>query len=655
MNFFDAQDNARRITRRLVGFYLLATLIIVTGVAVIAGLALWNPARSGVPLGVEALLRQQGGTMLAAAVLAVLVILGATFYKTAVLSSGGGRVARDLGGTPVAPDVTDPLRRRLRNVVEEMAIASGVPVPEIYVLEAESGINAFAAGYTPGDAAVAVTRGALELLSRDELQGVIAHEFSHILNGDMRLNIRLMGVLFGIMVLGLVGRLILRGSHHGRLVRSRDRGAPVVLLIGLGLAVLGYTGVFLARLIKASVSRQREYLADASAVQFTRQTDGIANALKKIGGYHRGSYITRADPEEVAHMLFGTGAKLRGMFATHPPLVDRIRALEPSFDASQFPIIDPRDRTAAADEDGPDAHADGMTSAFAESGQRYVATDISDSVGRPEDEHVLYAAGIRRAMPADLYSAAHSPELAFLLAVALVLDQDGDNLDRQLMICTERLGNDRTRIVRGLYDSLALVGPEFRLPLLEVAFPALKNRPQPHLVFLVELCSRLIDVDGRIDLYEFCFLRILTVTLRQAGDPAGASRRHRAPKRQVREAAINLLRILANYGHADRAGRERAFAAGIATFPAWARDYTFDGAPALSVDLLNHSLDLLVTLNAAGRGLLLRAVSATAAADDEITVREAELIRAVCATLELPLPPILVHDRDEPGRATPAP
>ena len=645
MNFFDAQDNARRVTRRLVAVYLLATIIIVAGISLIVGFAFWNMSYPRVPLSLDGLFRNQGGVMLVTAVLASLLIVGATLYKTAILSAGGGRVARDLGGTLVSPDVTDPLRRRLRNVVEEMAIASGVPVPEIYVLESESGINAFAAGYSPGDAAIAVTRGTLELLDRDELQGVVAHEFSHVLNGDMRLNIRLMGVLFGIMVLGLLGRLILRGGYHGRVISSsRDKGAPVVLVVGLGMAILGYTGVFLARLIKASVSRQREYLADASAVQFTRQTEGIANALKKIGGYHRGSLITEADPEEVGHMLFGSGAKLRGAFATHPPLDERIRALDPSFDPSQYPIIDPRERNVPGREDARGVADDGVTRAFAESGRRYLVEDIATTVGSPDDEHIIYAAGIRRSIPPDLYDAAHSPELAFLLAIALVLHRDGDVLDRQLVICNERLGDERTRIIRRLHEALIEVGPEFSLPLLEVAFPALKNRPEPHLVFLIDLCSRLIDVDGQVDLYEFCFLRILTVNLRQATDPAGSSRRRRAPKAEIRDAAVNLLRLLADYGHDEPAEAQAAFAAGIATLPAWAQAYAYEGGGESSIRLLNHSLDLLTTLNEAGRGMLIRAVSAVAGADQAITIREAALIRAICATLELPLPPILVHD-----------
>lgn len=644
MDFFDAQDNARRVSRRLVLVYLLATVLIVAGVALIAAVALWNLQGARYPLSVGSFLHEQAGVIAGVAVLTSLLIAGATFYKIARLSSGGGRVARDLGGTLVAPDVRDPLRRRLRNVVEEMAIASGVPVPDIYVLEAESGINAFAAGYAPGDAAIAVTRGALELLDRNELQGVIGHEFSHILNGDMRLNIRLMGILFGIMVLGLIGRMILRGNRHVSVGSRRGRGAPVVLLIGLGLTIIGWTGVLLARLIKASVSRQREFLADASAVQFTRQTEGIANALKKIGGYQRGSAITAADPEEVAHMLFGSGSRLRGAFATHPPLAERILALDPSFSEADYPVVDPRDRGDVQDAAGLTADEDRITSALAEGGRRYLADDIVDTVGQPAQEHVLYAAGIRRSIPHDLYDAAHSPDRAWLLTIALLLDRGGDHYDRQLSLCRDRLGEDRSRVIERLYRELVRVGPEFRLPLLEIAFPALKNRPLPELSFLLDLCRRLVETDGNVDLYEFCFLRIVSVNLAEATQPAASLARRRLPRDQVRRAAIELLAILADYGAGTAEAGGAAFDAGIATLPAWAAAFRFEPPGPGSVDRLDRILDTLLTLNGAGRRMLLRAVSAVALHDRALNVSEAELIRAVCATLGLPLPPMLIHD-----------
>ena len=642
MNFFAAQDQARRASRRLVLAYIVATVLIVAGVTAITGFALFSFTDSGYGYTAGQFAQANAGILLGVALLTTLFILGASMFKTAALSSGGGAVASQMGGTLVPADVQEPLRRRLRNVVEEMAIASGVPVPEIYVLEEESSINAFAAGFTPSDAAIAVTRGTLELLERDELQGVIAHEFSHILNGDMRLNIRLMGVLFGIMVLALIGRLIVRGGYHASIVSSRrDRGAPVVLIIGLGLAVLGGIGMFFARVIKAGVSRQREYLADASAVQFTRQSEGIANALKKIGGYSQGSLIQAADPEEVSHMLFGSGAKLAGMFATHPPLVERIQALDPSFKETDFPRVDPH-RFRGDDRERPADISDfagSVTTALATGGAQVLAESIAETVGQPENEHVEYARHLRQSIPASLYDAAHSSEFAYLLTVALILDRSGRVVDRQLA-GARRV--DRGEL-RRYYDELAVTGPEYRLPLLEVAFPALKLRPRQELSYLVSLATRMIEIDGEIDLYEYCFYRILMSNLGQAVDPTGRRRAMRSRRTDLQTSAIALLRVLADYGHENREERQAAFATGIDTLGDWARAHPYESQRKFTVEVLDHSLDILLGLNSKGKESLLRAISATAGYDGKLTVTEAELIRAVCATLDYPLPPILVH------------
>ena len=644
MNFFAAQDQARRSSRRLVVAYIVATILIVFGVTAIVGFAAYSmaPGNYAYPAGQFA--RDNLGLLGATALVTTLFILGSSLYKTSVLSAGGGRVAVDMGGTLVPADVQDPLRRRLRNVVEEMAIASGVPVPEIYVLEEEHGINAFAAGFSPSDAAVAVTRGTLEILDRDELQGVIAHEFSHILNGDMKLNVRLMGVLFGIMVLGLIGRLIIRGGYHTSIVSSRrNRGAPVVLVVGIGLAILGGIGVFFARLIKASVSRQREYLADASAVQFTRQSEGIANALKKIGGYGPGSKITASDPEEVSHMLFGSGSGLMGMFATHPPLVARIKALDPTFDGTQFPRVDvQRPRMNRGDDPRRAAFAGDITTAIASGGTKILSESIADTVGRPQKEHVEFARELREGIPETLYDAAHSSELAYLLAVALVLDRSGRVTDRQFSLVQEQLGEQRTKFVRRYYDDLLACGAEFRLPLLEIAFPALKLRPTLQLSYLVSLTARLIEIDGEIDLYEFCFYRIMMSNLGRAIDPTGQRQATRSGRRELRAAAAQLIRIVADYGNNTDADRKAAFEAGMATLGPWAAGEPYHSNRDDTVRILDRSLDILLGLNSKGQEALLRAVSATAAHDGVLSVAEAELTRAVCATLNYPLPPILV-------------
>jgi Zn-dependent protease with chaperone function len=631
MNFFDAQDKARRATRWLVVVYILSTALIVAGVTAIVAALLHSTDQYNIA---------NPSILAATAILATLLMVGATVYKTAALSGGGGRVALDMGGTLVPTDVTDPLRRQLRNVVEEMAIASGVPVPEIYVMESESAINAFAAGFSPGDAAVAVTRGTLELLNRAELQGVIAHEFSHILNGDMRLNIRMMGVLFGIMVLGIIGRMILRGSHHtGLSFGRRGKSAGGIMMIGLGLTILGWAGVLMARLIKAAISRQREFLADASAVQFTRQNDGIANALKKIGGYEQHSYLQAADPEEVSHMLFAGGvASFASLFSTHPPIAKRIKALDPSFQERDYPTVtaDPIGATHVPDQ------AAGFAAGSAEfSGHETVSIqgNIADSVGQPSPAHVGYASRLRQSIPETLYAAAHSPSGAYLLTLALVIDKQ--YADRQINIIEGLLGESRAALVRSYFVELQKIGVSYRLPLLEIAFPVLKQRPAPKLEFLLDLIRRLIEIDGRIDLREFCYYRILARHLQQAIAPAAGQKRNRVSKKAARQAAVDVIRIIADQGHDVPADRDAAFDAGIAEFGQWAN---IDQAPIAadqSVDKLDQALDILSKINSAGRQSLIKAVTLTVAHDGKLTATEAELLRAICASLDCPLPPLI--------------
>lgn len=622
----------------LVIVYVAATALIVAGVTLVTAAAFLMVGETGRPA--------DPAVLVATAILATLLIISATIYKTVRLSSGGGRVALDMGGTLVPADVHDPLRQRLRNVVEEMAIASGVPVPEIYVLEEEMSINAFAAGFTPGDAAIAVTRGTLEILDRDELQGVIAHEFSHILNGDMRLNIRLMGVLFGIMVLGIIGRLILRGGFRSGLSSSRrSKNAPVIMIVGLGLAVLGWIGVFLARLVKAAVARQRELLADASAVQFTRQTDGLANALKKIGGYTAGSYIRSVDAEEVSHMLFAGGiARLTSLFATHPPLIDRIRALDPGFNEADYPAADSylhRGPERIAIEEPSASGLIGDTAAW-NAGRRPIPASIPEAIARPDHRQIAFAGQIRQSIPSQLYDAAHSAEQAWMLTLALALDQDDPILQRQLHFIDEQLGAERGHQVRLYARQLGGIKTGYRLPLLEVAFPALKRRPAPQLEYLLTLVTKIIEMDGVVDLTEYCFYRILSSSLEQASDPSGRRKGNRAGKQEIRRAAIDLLRTVAHAGTASPDAGAAAFRAGIAEFGSWAEGLGDEVAAMQSVAVLDRSLNVLERMNSSGRQSLLQAVGKTISNDGTLSETEAELLRAICASLHCPLPPIPV-------------
>ncbi len=336
MNFFQHQEAARRKTGLLVVLFIVAVALIILAVYA-AALAFYLTQMRGL----EGTARSWWvpGVFFPVAIATVILVSLGSLYKIATLRGGGAVVASQLGGSKISPSTQKLNERVLLNVVEEMAIASGVPVPEVYLLDKEKGINAFAAGFTPDDAVIGVTRGCLETLSRDELQGVIAHEFSHILHGDMRLNLRLIGILHGILLLALIGEMLLRSMRYSR---DSKKGGAGIALAGLALFVIGYVGLFFGKLIKSAVSRQREYLADAAAVQFTRNPGGLGGALKRIGGLAHGSRITEANPETASHLFFGNAlrASLLGLMSTHPPLDVRIKRIEPSFDG-RFPQVTP--------------------------------------------------------------------------------------------------------------------------------------------------------------------------------------------------------------------------------------------------------------------------------------------------------------------------
>ena len=479
MNFFEHQERARRQSRWLLVVFTLAVAAIVVAVNGIVLLAVlstsWDPAAEGLTF--NEMLRVHWPLMAGTAVACIALIFVASLFRTLSLKAGGGQVARQLGGTQVDPSTRDPMRRRLYNVVEEIALASGVPVPEVYVLDREAGINAFAAGFTASDAAIAVTRGALEKLNRSELQGVIAHEFSHILNGDMRINIRLMGTLFGILMLALIGRRVLL---HARWAggSSRDRGGAIVVLIAIGLTVVGYIGLFFGRWIKAALSRQREYLADASAVQFTRDPDSIGGALKKIAVYSKGSHLD-ADSEEISHMLFGDGRRML-LFSTHPPINERIARVDPGFRPEQLDTLAESIRKERARERRREREEAERRQAAGQAARgAFDAGNIIDQIGNPDWERLLMAAAVAASLPNSVREAARSTEWAPEVLFYTLLDSDSETRERQLLIIAQRMGGDSEAQVRGLLGAAGLPGPQQRLPLLEMCLPSPRSaKPQ---------------------------------------------------------------------------------------------------------------------------------------------------------------------------------
>jgi Zn-dependent protease with chaperone function len=437
VNFFEHQEQARRQSRWLVFLFILAviTIIVVIDVAVLVAYGVMDAEQQQGLFSIQSF-KANLPTLLGGALVTTCVIAIASLFKTVALRSGGGKVARDLGGVLVEADARDPLRRRLYNVVEEIALASGIPVPEIYVLEQESAINAFAAGFTPADAAVAVTRGALEKLNRNELQGVIAHEFSHIFNGDMRLNIRLMGALFGILMLSLIGRRVLHGSYY--MGRSKNSNGGAIVLIAVAVTLVGYIGLFFGRWIKSAVSRQREYLADASAVQFTRDPDSIAGALKKIAVYADASYLS-VETEEVSHMLFGSGEKV-SMFATHPPLNERIQRIDKSFkpeDLLQLATNIQRTERAEAEQLARQQERKSQRSAT-----MFDAENLVDQIGNPDFSRILMAAALTASIPEQISQAAHSTQWATAVLLYCLMDRDEEIREQQLLLIAQNMGSD---------------------------------------------------------------------------------------------------------------------------------------------------------------------------------------------------------------------
>lgn len=591
--------------------------------------------------------------VLAFVTLGVLLVIGlATLYRISSLRSGGASVAAKLGAIPVPAEPREFAYRRLRNVIEEIAIASGVPVPDIFVLEDEAAINAFAAGYTPADAAITVTRGCLDKLTREELQGVIAHEFSHVLNGDMRLNIRLIGVAFGILALAVIGRVILRSSS-----RSRSRKGGGIAVLGLGLLIVGYIGVFFARLIKASISRQREYLADASAVQFTRQTDGIAGALKKIGGLSAGSRLASHDGEEVAHMLFGDGIGYSALFATHPPLLDRIRRIQPKFDPRELAVIarDWSTPVRIGDVEDPAASIAGFAPAQS-GGQRRSGSQSFDlppgnreirvsagaviaQVGNPDTEDFRIAANLNNSIPHPLREAAHDRERAMLLVFALQLDARPEIRATQSELLGQYYDQGTVAMVLSLAESMATLHPMQRLPLAALAFPALRRQPRPALQIFVIALDRMIKADDRVSLEEYCLAKLVGIQVIDALDPAVTRVAGRIKLDDVRDELRDLFSIVARYGHADAERSRRAFLLGMnEVIGRTIVDYS---PPPDWAQALDRALPRLNRLLPSGKELVVRGLVHAIGADSAVTVQEAELLRTVCAALHCPLPPIL--------------
>ncbi|MFJ3052577.1 M48 family metallopeptidase [Pseudomonas nitroreducens] len=634
MNFFEHQDRARKQTGRLVLLLTIAVVCLVTITSLALGWLWRHLGEPALHLTSRASLPDPELYLSVAAVIVGVVVLGA-LYKQVQLSAGGKVVAESLGGRLLNLSASNADERRLLNVVEEMALASGSPVPPVYVLE-DSSINAFAAGLSPRDAVIGITRGAIEQLDRNELQGVIAHEFSHIHHGDMLLNTRLTALLHGMLLLGLIGGMLLRGwseTSTGVRISSRSSsndknggGSVVLLVIGAGvvLYVLGYVGTFFGQLIKASVSRQREFLADASAVQFTRDPSTIAGALKKIGGNPLGALLSAPRAAEFSHMYFGDGVG-SSRFDTHPPLKDRIRRVDPGWDGN-YPKFEPRLDVALMNKQA-------WTSAV--TGQPYQpsAVDVAvAAVGAPTIAHLQEARSTLQRLDERLQRAAHDSEGAEALVYGLLLDSDPGLRAPQLEAIKQRLNLSLALQLDLLEESLLQLDPGQRLPLLDLAMPALKQLDAKAFLALRENMALLIKLDGKVKLLEWTLLRIIERNLRPSSGKIG-----NVALADLSEACATLLAFLARVGETSDLQTEQAFADAWSGLPFVPRP--LPGAASLRE--LETALKQLEQLRPLQKPQLLKALARCIEHDGRITAGEAELMRAVADILDCPMPPLL--------------
>ncbi len=651
MDFFARQATTRRLSRWMVFLFIIAVVAIVIAIdlVVVITVAILSVEDGGLLASQDMSLARYPAVVVVTSIVVLGTIGISSLARTVSLSAGGSKVAEQLGGTRVTADTTDPLRRRLLNVVEEMAIASGVPVPQVYILEREAGINAFAAGHNAANAAVAVTRGALVNLSRDELQGVIAHEFSHVLNGDMRLSTRLIGLLFGLTVIAMIARVVLRhGPRSGG--RKGGAGIAIIYLAAFVVLVLGWIGLFFGRLIQAAVSRNRESLADASAVQFTRDPQGLRGALVKIGALGIGSRFADADAEEVAHLLFAEG--VQRAFATHPPLIERIREIDPSFQPAEFERARRRmnEERGSTEEEAartvPNAAA--RMGGLLEAAVVLAPAAVAALVANPGTEHVLQAQDMLESLPASFQRAARDPRQAAALFLALALDVAADARGRQLAFIHQQFGVEFQDLVKAMLAQVDTLTAMQRMPALLQVFAALNQLGRPERVDLLKCLNGLLVRENRASVFAYALRKLAQVQLQDALDP-----RRRAAGYLSAQGARDELQILfsalAMHGSEDEQEGRRAYEAGMSDL--------LPGIHPPFVQLghwpprLDQALTRLDRLQPAAKGQLVKALVRTISHDLRMTVAESELLRAICAVLHCPLPPLYAAPSPSPDGA----
>ena len=652
MNFFEQQDHAKRRTKILILLFAVSILLLIAGMY----LSLAYLITLKMPEAGKEIPSMWNPQLMLWVVLGNGLVIGlGSLSKIIELRGGGVRVAEMLGGRLIHAETEDPKERQLMNVVEEMAIASGVPMPMVYVLKDKS-INAFAAGHSPSNAVIGVTTGCMHLLTRDELQAVMAHEFSHILNGDMRLNIRTTGVLHGIVSIAVIGRVLCEIGFSADRDNEND---PRGLLAGIGVlglvsAAFGAVGVFVGKCIESSISRQREYLADAAAVQFTRNPQAMAGALKKIGGLSLGGVLSNPHAEEASHMFFerGVASKFGDIMGTHPPLEDRINRIDPYFDGDFTDIAfedwandagdgqstDPKDAEASSDF-MKSAMMAGMMMGGAKMSWNPEA--VATAASQPGQAQLQYAAELRESLAPELRKAAHDPLGAQALMFAMLLREDDtafeEQLERLKTHCVEAIISE-TRI---LHPKTATMDPRAKLPLVDMAIPSLRQLTKDQYASFQETLQWLVESDQQIDLFEYTLGKVLDRHLKNHFEPSAKPRIQYHSIIPLLPRCSTILSGFAHIGHEDTASTEHAFRQGAACLKELGKNLKLLPYSECTLGEMDAAVAELAQATAPLRMKVVNALAHTVGADGEVTIQEAELLRAFADMLDCPIPPFV--------------
>lgn len=644
MNFFEDQRRAKAQTNKLVLLYSLTVLGTALSTVVFV-IVLFNS--DFIKHGQWHMIRLDSPYIYYTFGVVSLLILSSSLIKIFLLGKGGKYVAKLAGATEVDLDTKDPELRKYINVVEEMSIASGTPMPAVYIMDDEDAINAFAAGYEINDAVIAVTRGSLRKLNRDELQGVIAHEFSHIFNGDMKLNIKLIGYLFGLSMIGEAGRMLMRSTSKSRRrfsSTSRDSNGQIAI-IGLALMIIGYLGYFLASLLKAAISRQREFLADASSVQFTRNPEGIGGALKKIHVDSLGSEIMASRASEVSHMFFSDAInRFSSFFATHPPINERLKAIYPNFRMSHFEreeaqlLLDKLNANSTNTEVAsrspmPSDFVAGFTSA------KVANLDIEKKSGQITQTNISYAKNLIESLPKSFLRNLNTAYGCKCLIYSMLVDENQTILNRQLEYLRSKEQPGTVQQIYELGEVHRRLNEIYRLPLIELAIPRLKKLSDEQIGVFLSLCKQLILADRKINIKEFFIYNFLKVNLMTKNKFITISLK----KSVFFEEVKIILSFISYFSSGDDESKKQAFSDAIELI--FGKSQKIISLKELSLNRVSQAIENLKSANIESKQLFLEACVSLVKHDGLVTVGEYEIVRLLAESIQVPLPPVVPSER----------